>query len=597
MPAVTNIAAYRFAPLTDLKPWRQHLLQRCREWRLKGTLLLSTEGINLFMAGSEAAIEALLALLRARPGLESLEAKYSLSDHQPFTRLLVRIKKEIIAFGVEGIEPARSTAPRLAPLELKQWLDEGRAVTLLDTRNDYEVKLGTFDNALTLGLEHFRGFPEAVRGLPEGLKHQPIVMFCTGGIRCEKAGAYLEREGFTQVRQLEGGILKYFEQCGSAHYHGECFVFDHRVGLDPGLAETATRVCHGCRTPLSAADQCSPHYVPGRSCPHCWRAPEQVMQEAIAVRERRLRALTTPLPGSVPQDIRRPLKVPARCDGLTVAQVLATLLPHRPAEYWQPEFAARRLRDPDGHLLSADTRVHAGQRIEHLLPAAIEPEVSADIRLLHEDEAIVVLSKPAPLPMHAGGRYTRNTLSHFLAAAYHPHRPRPAHRLDANTTGVVIACRTRHFAALVQPQFERGEVEKQYLVRVVGHPPEDRFRCEAPISDLNGPAGLRTIDHARGLRAVTEFRVLRRDPDGSALIEAQPLTGRTHQIRLHLQHLGWPVRGDPVYLADGQLGTLPTLTAQDLPLCLHAWRISFRHPARGERMSFTAPPPAWAGDC
>lgn len=595
MPTVTNIAAYQFAALTDLKQWRLELLQRCREWELKGTILLSTEGINLFMAGSESSIAALLGVLRERPGLATLEAKFSSSDHQPFTRLLVRIKKEIIAFGVAGIEPARRTSPKLSPRQLKQWLDEARPVTLLDTRNDYEVKLGTFHNALTLGLDHFRGFPAAVRNLPQALKDQPIVMFCTGGIRCEKAGAYLEREGFSQVHQLQGGILKYFEECGSAHYDGECFVFDHRVGLDPGLAETATAVCHQCRMPLTAADQRSPHYVPGQSCPSCWREPEQAMQQAIAARELRLRQLTSPLPGSVPHDIKRPLKVPASCDGLSVAGVLAKVLPHRSADYWAAEIAAQRLRDQDARVLASDTVMHAGQRIVHLLPAMLEPAVSTDIRLLHEDEAIIVLNKPAPLPMHAGGRYSRNTLCHFLAAAYYPHKPRPAHRLDANTTGLVIACRTRYFAALVQPQFERGSVEKRYLVRVMGHPPENTFRCEAPISDVNGPSGLRAIDLVRGLRAVTDFSVLRRDADGSALLEARPLTGRTHQIRLHLQHLGWPVCGDPVYLGGGKLGTVPTLAAEDPPLCLHAWKISFHHPARNERMSFTADPPAWAG--
>jgi RluA family pseudouridine synthase len=589
MTAVTNIAAYCFADLAGLKEWRAELLERCGDWDLKGTILLSTEGINLFVAGSDAAVAALLAVLRARPGLGSLEAKYSTSDHQPFTRLLVRIKKEIIAFGVEGIEPARRTVPKLSPRELKQWLDEGRPVTLLDTRNDYEVKLGTFANARTLGLKHFRAFPAAVNQLLAELKDQPIVMFCTGGIRCEKAGAYMEREGFKHVHQLQGGILKYFEECGSAHYDGECFVFDHRVGLDPGLAETASAVCHQCRMPLTAADQRSPRYVAGKSCPSCWREPEQHMQQALAARERRLREVTSPLPGSVPHDINRPLKVPLACDGLSVAEVLA----HRTVEFWSAEFARDRLRDDAGLALTPASKVRAGQRIVHLMPAMLEPDVSADIRLLHEDEAIIVLAKPAPLPMHAGGRFSRNTLCHFLAEAYYPHKPRPAHRLDANTTGLVVVCRTRHFAALVQPQFERGEVGKHYLVRVLGSPVEDAFSCEAPISDVNGPAGLRTIE-AAGLRAVTHFTVLRRDADGTSLLEARPLTGRTHQIRLHLQHLGLPVAGDPVYLADGKLGTSPTLSAGDPPLCLHAWKISFVHPARHERMSFTAEPPAWA---
>ena len=207
MPIV-NIAAYRFAPLQDLPSLRSALLVKCAEWELKGTILLSTEGINLFVAGEAAPIESLLSELRRLPGLADLRAKSSLTATQPFRRMLVRIKKEIIAFGVAGIDPARHTSPKLPPRELKRWLDEGRPVTLLDTRNDYEVKLGTFDNALTLDLDHFRHFPAAVRALPEYLKAQPIVMFCTGGIRCEKAGPFMEREGFTNVSQLDGGILK-----------------------------------------------------------------------------------------------------------------------------------------------------------------------------------------------------------------------------------------------------------------------------------------------------------------------------------------------------------------------------------------------------
>jgi UPF0176 protein len=183
--------------------------------------------------------------------------------------MLVKIKKEIIAFGVEGIDPARQPAPKLPARNLKQWLDEGRPVTLLDTRNDYEVRLGTFRGAVSPGIDHFRDFPAAVAKLPVELKAQPIVMFCTGGIRCEKAGPFMQREGFTNVHQLDGGILKYFEECGGAHYDGECFVFDRRVGVDPALQETASVLCYNCQMPLTLADQQHPAYVPDKSCPHC----------------------------------------------------------------------------------------------------------------------------------------------------------------------------------------------------------------------------------------------------------------------------------------------------------------------------------------
>src|SRR3954464_812100 len=149
MAAFTNISAYKFTPLADLKPLRERLIACCKSLRLKGTILLSTEGINLFVAGAPAAVESLLAELRRISGLEDLSPKHSPSEHQPFTRMLVRIKKEIIAFGVEGINPSQRTSPKLKPCELKQWLDEGRPITLLDTRNDYEVKLGTFKGAVT----------------------------------------------------------------------------------------------------------------------------------------------------------------------------------------------------------------------------------------------------------------------------------------------------------------------------------------------------------------------------------------------------------------------------------------------------------------
>src|ERR1700744_5391642 len=251
MNRITNIAAYKFASLPELRSLRARLLALCKSWELKGTILISPEGINLFVAGGSAQIELLLTELRALPGLADLTPKYSYTEHQPFTRTLVRVKKEIIAFGVPGIDPARRTSPKLSARELKQWLDEGRPVTLLDTRNDYEVKLGTFENALPIGVDHFREFPVAVGKLPPELKQQPIVMFCTGGIRCEKAGPYMEREGFQNVFQLDGGILKYFEECGGEHYDGECFVFDGRVGVDAGLQETESCVCFNCQSPLT----------------------------------------------------------------------------------------------------------------------------------------------------------------------------------------------------------------------------------------------------------------------------------------------------------------------------------------------------------
>lgn len=242
MPGFINLSAYKFTPLEDLPALRERVLQAAKAGALKGTVLLSREGINLFVAGTRSSVDAFIDELRALPGLSDLAPKESASATQPFGRLLVKIKKEIIAFGVEGIDPARRPAPSLAPQTLKQWLDEGRPVTLLDTRNDYEVDRGTFRGAVRAGIRRFRDFPAAVQRLPRELKHQPIVAFCTGGIRCEKAGPLLQREGFENVFQLEGGILKYFELCGGAHYEGECFVFDERGGVDPALRETGSPI-------------------------------------------------------------------------------------------------------------------------------------------------------------------------------------------------------------------------------------------------------------------------------------------------------------------------------------------------------------------
>jgi len=206
----------------------------------------------------------------------------------------------------------------------------------------------------------------------------------------------------------------------------------------------------------------------------------------------------------------------------------------------------------------------------------------------------LVINKPAPLPIHPSGRFNRNTLQAILQTVYHPQKPRPAHRLDANTTGLVVFTRTRHFAKFVQPQFERGDVEKTYLARVMGHPPQDTFFCDAPIGEEPVNAGARQVDTENGLPARTEFRVIRRDPDGTALLEARPLTGRTNQIRLHLWHLGFPICGDPVYLPGHALGNRQTLPLGEPPLCLHAWKLTFRHPLTKKATTFEAPTPDWS---
>ena len=591
---ITNIAAYRFAELTDLKSLRQRLLSLCRGWGLKGTILISMEGINLFVAGGSAEIDLLLAELRSIQGLEGLAVKASESDHQPFSRMLVRIKKEIIAFGVDGINPARRTSPKLPPATLKQWLDEGRRITLLDTRNDYEIKLGTFRGALPAGIDHFRDFPQAVERFPESLKDEPIVMFCTGGIRCEKAGPYMEREGFREIYQLDGGILKYFEECGGAHYDGECFVFDQRVGVDPALRETETMQCFKCLSPLSEADQRDERYVPDKSCPYCFQTRAEQMAARIEMRESAVRQAATPLPGSKAYDNFRPLTIPLDQDGQTILAALGAIFSHSEPEKWGQIFQNKHLLGGDKNPVDPEQIVRSGERYFRKLPSTIEPDVNPDIRFLHEDEAIIVVNKPAPLPVHPSGRFNLNSLQSLLQKVYHPQKPRPAHRLDANTTGIVVFSRTRHFAKLLQPQFERGEVEKTYLVRVLGRPAGTHFFCDAPIGTSPVDGGGRIVDLIHGMPSRTEFRVREHLSDGTTILEAMPLTGRTNQIRVHLWHMGMPVVGDPLYQADQKLTSRQTLSVDDPPLNLHAWKLAFTHPLSHQRITFESDFPCWA---
>jgi len=266
---IINLSCYKFAPLADLDALRTRLQDVAQEHALKGTILLAPEGINFFIAGTKPQLEAILRAIRSIPGLENVLPKESPSSELPFKRMLVKIKKEIIAFGVEGVDLARNPSPKISARQLKQWLDEGRPVTLLDTRNDYEIRMGTFKGALVPGIWNFRDFPAAADKLPAELKVQPVVMFCTGGIRCEKAGPFMAMRGYTDVLQLDGGILKYFEEVGGDHFEGECFVFDERVGVGPDLRETGSVICYHCQMPLAVEDQRRPEYVYEVSCHHC----------------------------------------------------------------------------------------------------------------------------------------------------------------------------------------------------------------------------------------------------------------------------------------------------------------------------------------
>jgi UPF0176 protein len=275
---ILNISAYKFIPLDDLADLRSAALGQAQSLRLKGTVLIAPEGINIFLAGLVDDVRAWLSWLQAsapqHEKFSNLPVKESFSDRQPFNRMLVRLKKEIITMRQPQLNPSGERAAHVSPSTLKRWLDTGHddnglPVRLLDTRNDYEVRLGTFEAAIDPKLKHFSHFTDTVAKLDETLKQETVVTFCTGGIRCEKAALYMRDQGFKSVYQLDGGILRYFEEVGGAHYHGDCFVFDRRVALNPKLEETGTVECFACRGVVTVEEQQLPSYVVGKSCLHC----------------------------------------------------------------------------------------------------------------------------------------------------------------------------------------------------------------------------------------------------------------------------------------------------------------------------------------
>ncbi|HWT72565.1 MAG TPA: sulfurtransferase [Oxalicibacterium sp.] len=273
--AIVNIAAYKFITFDDTAEKRPAFLAKCEALNLKGTILLSPEGINLFLAGTRAAIDDFLAWLRSDVRFADLEVKESLSDEQPFNKMLVKLKREIITMKHPLIKPEEGRAPAVEAKTLKRWLDQGhddngKPVVMMDTRNAFEVDVGTFDRTLDYRIEKFSEFPDVVAQHKDELNDKTIVTFCTGGIRCEKAAIHMKNIGYDSVYQLEGGILKYFEEVGGDHYTGDCFVFDHRTALNPALEpSSAPTTCSACHSEVTPREQLSPAFVAGKSCPHC----------------------------------------------------------------------------------------------------------------------------------------------------------------------------------------------------------------------------------------------------------------------------------------------------------------------------------------
>lgn len=278
-PPIVNISAYKFVTLADTAEMRPRFQEKCMALGLKGTILLSPEGINMFLAGSRQAIDDYLNWMHADPRLADIVAKESFSEKQPFRRMLVRLKREIITMKHPLIQPERGRAPAVSPRDLKRWLDQGhdddgKPVVMVDTRNDFEVDVGTFEHTIDYRITKFSEFPDVIARHKDELNDKTVITFCTGGIRCEKAAIYMKNVGYERVYQLEGGILKYFEEVGGDHYTGDCFVFDHRTALNPRLEETETVQCFACRAVVTPREQLSPLYVAGESCPHCAKLAE-----------------------------------------------------------------------------------------------------------------------------------------------------------------------------------------------------------------------------------------------------------------------------------------------------------------------------------
>ena len=289
MSSIVVCALYRFVALDQHQNLRKPLKTLLDQHDIRGTLLLAAEGVNGTVAGSREAIDALKHWFDQDSRFNGIDYKESLSDTQPFLRTKVKLKQEIVTLGVEGIDPKRVVGTYVKPADWNALISDPE-VTLVDTRNDYEVDIGTFKGAINPKTAKFRDFPEYVKQHLDPERHRKVAMFCTGGIRCEKSTAYLKEQGFEEVYHLEGGILKYLEEVPESEslWQGECFVFDNRVTVNHALLPGDYQLCAACRAPLSASDRQHEHFVRGLICPHCHdvKTPEQ--RRRYAERERQV---------------------------------------------------------------------------------------------------------------------------------------------------------------------------------------------------------------------------------------------------------------------------------------------------------------------
>jgi UPF0176 protein len=289
-PGATCVAAlYHFASFPRFADFREPLQALCEENGVKGTLLLAREGINGTIAGPDAGIATVLAHLRAQPEFAALEHKESRASKMPFLRMKVRLKKEIVTMGVEDIDPNKIVGTYVAPKDWNALISDPDTI-VIDTRNDYETAIGIFKGAMDPKTKTFREFPDWVKN-NTGLHNKPkIAMYCTGGIRCEKATAFMKEQGFDEVYHLKGGILKYLEEVPAEEslWEGACFVFDERVSVEHGLKEGNHKLCHACRNPITAQEITSPFYEEGVSCSHCYDSRTEADRDRYRQRQHQI---------------------------------------------------------------------------------------------------------------------------------------------------------------------------------------------------------------------------------------------------------------------------------------------------------------------